>query len=160
MLLSTQACKDNSSNPSSQPQIKKVPIPNEKVSKQKLPISNSPLNQEFSDWSSYAELDTAIRNLKNGDPAFFKSPNEDLKQLFLDLKKSVPNTLKTNGILARIKVTETLSYKLNDLYNIENTDSKETDQTKIDLIESHDNLIFQINKTLEKEAQYIQKPIL
>ena len=61
--------------------------------------------------------------------------------------------------MARVKVTETLSRKLHELYNVENTDLNELDQTKIDLIESHNNLIFQINKTHEKEAQQILKPI-
>ena len=78
--------------------------------------------------------------------------------MFLDIKKSTPESLKINGILARVKVTETLTRKLNELYSVENTDLKELDQTKHDLIESHNNLIFQITKMNEKKAQLVIKP--
>ena len=61
--------------------------------------------------------------------------------------------------MVRVKVTETLTHKLNELYSVEVTDLKELNQTKADLIESHYNLIFQINKIREKEAQRIIKPI-
>ena len=60
--------------------------------------------------------------------------------------------------MARVKVTETLARKLNELYSVEETDFVETEQTISNLIESHKNLIFQINKTREKEAQRIAKP--
>ena len=78
--------------------------------------------------------------------------------MFLDIKKSTPESLKINGILARVKVTETLTRKLNELYSVENTDLKELDQTKHDIIESHNNLIFQITKMNEKKAQLVIKP--
>jgi hypothetical protein len=48
---------------------------------------------------------------------------------------------------------------LNELFSVEITDLKELNQTKADLIESHSNLIFQIIKIREKEAQRILKPI-
>ena len=87
--------------------------------------------KEFSDWPNYPLLDTAITNLENGDPIFFKQPIEDINQLFLDIKKSVPKSLKTNSILARVKVTETLARKLHELYSVEDTDLKEAEQTKV-----------------------------
>ena len=61
--------------------------------------------------------------------------------------------------MARVKVTETLARKLHELYSVVDTDLKEAEQTKSNLIKSHTNLIFQINKTREKEAQRITKPI-
>lgn len=159
LLLWVQSCKETPSNPPSQPQMNVAPIPSEEVQEQDPPISNNAVRKEFSEWNNYPTLDTAIKILENGDSTFFKTPIEDINQLFLDIKKSIPKSLKTNGILARVKVTETLSRKLHELYNVENTDLNELDQTKIDLIESHNNLIFQINKTREKEAQQILKPI-
>lgn len=159
ILLWYQSCKETPTETPSQPQVNKVPVPSEKVPEQESLIINSNVPQEFSEWPNYPILDSAIKNLENGDPSFFETPIEDLNQLFLDIKKSIPTSLKINGILARVKVTETLSRKLHELYSVENTDLKESDQTKIDLIESHNNLIFQINKTREKEAQHIIKPI-
>ena len=159
VLLWVQACKETTAKSSTIPQVNKVPISVEKAPEQKIPVSNSSIPKEFSDWPNYPLLDTAIKNLENGDSTFFKQPIEDLNQLFLDIKKSVPKPLNTNSILARVKVTETLVRKLHELYNVDDTDLKEADQTKTNLIESHTNLIFQINKTREKEAQRITKPI-
>ena len=158
-VLWVQSCKKKQSNPASQPQVNRILDSIEEVPKQEPPISTVTGPKEFLDWAHYPLLDNAIKNLKNGDPSFFKQPIEDLNQLFLDIKKSVPKSLKTNSILVRVKVTETLARKLHELYSVENTDVTETEQTKANLIESHANLIFQINKTREKEAQRIIKPI-
>ena len=158
-LLWIQSCKETPVKPLALPQVNRVPIPTEKIPEPEIPVSNSSVPKEFSNWPNYPLLDTAITNLENGDPIFFKQPIEDINQLFLDIKKSVPNSLKTNSILARVKVTETLARKLHELYSLEDTDLKEAEQTKSNLIKSHTNLIFQINKTREKEAQRITKPI-
>ena len=159
MLLWVQACKETPAKSPTIPQVNKLPVAIEKAPKPKIPIPNSSVPKEFSDWPNYPLLDTAIKNLENGDATFFKQPIEDVNQLFLDIKKSVPKPLNTNSILARVKVTETLARKLHELYSLEDTDLKEAEQTKSNLIESHTNLIFQINKTREKEAQRITKPI-
>ena len=158
-LFWLQGCKETPAKSPTLPQVNRVPAPTKEAPKQETSISNNPVRQEFSDWTNYPILDVAIKSLENGDPEFFKQPIEDLSQLFLDIKKSVPKSLKTNSILARVKVTETLARKLHELYSVEDTDLKEADQTKADLIKSHTNLIFQINKTREKEAQRITKPI-
>lgn len=158
MFFCTQACKENSSESPNQPQVNKAPITQKETPDQESTISNSSVRQEFSEWNNYPTLDAAIIKLENGDSTFFKTPIEDITQLFLDIKKSIPTPLKANSILARVKVTETLTLKLHELYSFENTDINELNQTKVDLIESHKNLIFQINKMREKEAQRIIKP--
>ena len=158
-LLWIQSCKEAPAKSPALPQVNRVLDTLEEAPEQDTPVSNSSVPEEFSDWPNYPLLDTAITNLENGDPTFFKQPIEDINQLFLDIKKSVPKSLKTNSILARVKVTETLARKLHELYNVEDTDLKEAEQTKSNLIKSHTNLIFQINKTREKEAQRITKPI-
>ena len=159
MFLWAQSCKEMPVKSPSQPQVNESPTPMDETTKQKPSILNTSTSQEFTEWNHYPILDTAIKNLETGDPSFFKQPIEDISQLFLDIKKSVPKSLKTNGILARVKVTETLARKLHELYSVEDTDLIESEQTKVDLIESHSNLKFQINKTREKEAQRIIKPI-
>jgi hypothetical protein len=158
-LLCIQACKENSSESLTQPQVNENPVAKDKTPEQVISILNSSVRQEFSEWNNYLTIDTAITNLENGDSTFFKMPMEDINQVFLDIKKSIPTPLNTNSILARVKVTETLTFKLHELYSVENTDLNELDQTKIGLIESHNNLIFQINKMREKDAQQIIKPI-
>lgn len=154
-----QSCKKTPAKPASQPQVNRVLDTQEVVKKQDPTTPNVSQQQEFSEWPNYPILDIAIKNLENGNPTFFKQPIEDINRLIIDIKKSVPNSLKINSILVRVKVTETLVHKLNELYSVEVTDLKDLNQTKADLIESHTNLIFQINKIREKEAQRIIKPI-
>ena len=159
LVLWIQGCKETPSKSTSQSRVIEAPIIEEETPEQESEISNRNVRQEFSEWRHYSTLDTAIKNLETGDYTFFKTPIEDVNQLFLDIKKNIPTPLKTNSILARVKVTETLARKLHELYSVENTDLKELNQTKTDLIESHNNLIFQINKMREKEAQRITKPL-
>lgn len=158
LVLWTHSCKETPSKSPSQPRGIEAPIIEEETPEQESEISNRTAREEFSEWRHYPTLDAAIKNLETGDSAFFETPIEDVNQLFLDIKKSIPTSLKINSILARVKVTETLVRKLHELYSVENTDLKELNQTKTDLIESHNNLIFQLNKMREKEAQRIIKP--
>jgi hypothetical protein len=159
LLVWNQSCKETPAKSPSHPQVNKSPLSIEESTKQEFLISNTSSRQEFLEWPKFSNLDAAIKNLENSNPTFFQQPIEDISQLFLDIKKSIPKSLKTNGILARVKVSETLARKLHEIYNVEDTDLIESEQTKIDLIESHANLLFQINKTREKEAQRIIKPI-
>ena len=158
LILWIQTCKENSSEFPTKRQVNEAQINEKETPEQESTMSNSSVRQEFSEWNNYSTLDTAIKNLENGNSSFFKTPIEDIYQLFLDIRKSIPSPLNTNSILARVKVTETLTLKLHELYSVENTDINELDQTKVDLIESHNNLIFQINKMREKQAQRIIKP--
>ena len=158
LILLTLGCKETLSKSDSPQQINNLPVYNDSTPDHNSQSLNNTLQNEFSEWPNYLTLNTAIKNLENGNHTFFESPIEDLNQLFLDIKKSTPESLKINGILARVKVTETLTRKLNELYSVENTDLKELDQTKHDLIESHNNLIFQITKMNEKKAQLVIKP--
>jgi hypothetical protein len=73
------------------------------------------------------------------------------------LKK--PRITKMIPILTRFSVIETLTHKLRESYMLDHLDSKEFTQTKTELIQAQTNLIFQINRTLEKKAQQITKPI-
>jgi hypothetical protein len=152
-ILWVQSCKKTLAKPPSQPQVNRLLDTQEVVKKQDPTTPNVSQQQEFSEWPNYPILDIAIKNLENGDPI------DGINRLFLDINKSVPNSLKTNSILVRVKVTETLTHKLNELFSVEITDLKELNQTKADLIESHSNLIFQIIKIREKEAHRILKPI-
>ena len=115
-ILWVQSCKKTLAKPPSQPQVNRVLDTQEVVKKQDPTTPNVSQQQEFSEWPNYPILDIAIKNLENGNPTFFKQPIEDINRLFIDIKKSVPNSLKINSILVRVKVTETLVHKLNELW--------------------------------------------
>jgi hypothetical protein len=130
----------------------------EEVLENNATFSNYSIPPEFSDWPKYHNLYIDIKNLENNAFNLLDKPIEDLDQLFLELKKTIPNLLNETSILSRLKVIETLTYKLRESYSFGLTDSKEFTLTKTELLQAQTNLIFQINKTFEKKKQQITKP--
>ena len=131
----------------------------EETIEKKAAISNYAIPPEISEWVTYHPLYIDIKNLETDALDLFNIPTEDLDPLFLDIKKSIPNVLNETSILTRLSVIETLTHKLRESYTLGLLDSKEFTQTKAELIQAQTNLIYQINKTLEKKAQQITKPI-
>ena len=67
----------------------------------------------------------------------------------------IPENINSSSIIARIRVLETLAYKLKSNFKNKST---EFEKTKNNLLNSYSNVIFQIKKTLEKESQKIINP--
>ena len=119
---------------------------------------SKPTLKEIENWAGFFEIDKNITNLKTGDQSIFDGSIEDLAAALKDLNSKLPEQINTNSIVARIAVLATSSYQLNELYqkNTENTEVIKHTQLKV--LEAFSNLKFQINKTLEKQAQLIEKP--
>lgn len=154
VLLCCQSCKDTPSKPFSPQPVTEPPISVQKIPEQQT----HSIPSELAKWTTYHSLYTNIKNLENNILDLLNLPTEDLNQLFIDLKKSIPNALNETSILTRLTVLETLTHKLRESYSLELLDTKEFNDTKAKLIQAQTNLIFQINKTLEKKAQQITKP--
>jgi len=110
-------------------------------------------------WLKFQNLRLHIDQLKKGDFYFFKEDKAILTGFITDLKKEIPSTLNTEDIAVRLRVIETMSFKLEEVSNI-NVISKETLLKSItDVLIAYNNLIFQINKKVEKDALNIEKPM-
>jgi len=153
-VLLYQSCKETPSKPFSSQTVTEPAISVQKTPEQQ----NHAIPSELAKWSTYHSLYKNIKNLETDILDLLNTPTEDLNQLFVDLKKSIPNALNETSILTRLTVLETLTHKLRESYSLELLDTKEFNETKIELIQAQTNLIFQINKTLEKKAQQITKP--
>ena len=109
-------------------------------------------------WLAFIELNKQIEILKQADLSFFKDDKAILKSTINDLKNEIPEKLNETSIEVRLISLETNLYKLEGSAILNNS-KKETLINDIkDVLLSHTNLIFQINRTLEKDAQKIQKP--
>tara|TARA_B110000967_G_scaffold166246_1_gene174221 strand:+ start:325 stop:885 length:561 start_codon:yes stop_codon:yes gene_type:complete len=157
-LLWFQSCNETPTK-SSTPQPTQTLISLEEAIEEKATITNYAIPPEFSKWDTYHPLYIDIKNLENDALDLFSISTENLDQLFLDIRKSIPNNLNETSILTRFSVIETLTHKLRESYMLDHLDSKKFTQTKTELIQAQTNLIFQINRTLEKKAQQITKPI-
>ena len=75
-----------------------------------------------------------------------------------ELRKDIPDTLKTQSVLSRITIVENMLYKLDEAYKLNTTTKTELAASVKALLISYSNLNFQLNKKLEKDNQNIVRP--
>jgi len=113
------------------------------------------LDESLSNWNGFNELKEFIVSISKSDYQTLDESDETTKDLFSLLVTKIPSTIDNPSIVARIKVTETLAYKLKSNFKNKST---EFEKTKNNLLNSYSNVLFQIKKTLEKESQKIVNP--
>lgn len=113
------------------------------------------LDESLSSWNGFNELKEFIASISKGNYQTLDESEETSKDLFSLLVTKIPNTIDNPSIIARIKVTETLAYKLKSNFKNKST---EFEKTKNNLLNSYSNILIQIKKTLEKESQKIINP--
>ena len=157
LLVGTQSCNEA---------IKKTPISANKqtasitntvTAELPIPIVVKDIDSSLSDWIEFKELNVLITNITNGKNEVLIDSKETLRDLFSALVVKIPESINSSSIIARIRVLETLAYKLNVEYGSKQNNSIEFELTKKSLEKAYSNLIFQINKTLEKKSQFISK---
>jgi hypothetical protein len=109
-------------------------------------------------WQKFIELSIEIERLKTADLSFFRDDKAILVGFITDLKNEVPESLNTTSILVRLTVIETVFLKLEGLASLSTAKKEDLLAAIKDVLISHTNLIFQINKKFEKESQKIEKP--
>jgi hypothetical protein len=109
-------------------------------------------------WQKFHELSIEIERLKTGDLSFFRDDKAILVGFINDLKNEVPESLNSTAILVRLTVIETVFLKLEGLASLSTAKKEDLLAAIKDVLISHTNLIFQINKKFEKESQKIEKP--
>ena len=113
------------------------------------------LDESLSNWNGFNELKEFIVSISKGDYQTLNESDETTKDLFSLLITKIPSTIDNPSITARIKVIETLAYKLKSNFKNKST---EFEKTKNNLLNSYSNVLFQIKKTLEKESQKVINP--
>jgi len=121
------------------------------------PIVIKDIDYSLAEWIEFKELNVLITNISNGKNEVLIDSKETLRDLFSALVVKIPETINSSSIIARIRVLETLAYKLNVEYGNNQNNSIEFELTKKSFEKAYSNLIFQITKTLEKKSQFISK---
>jgi hypothetical protein len=111
------------------------------------------------DWLKFQELQTQIDILKKGDLSFFKDDKAILVSLLTDLKNEMPEAVNDPAVIVRLSVLETVMYKLEGLSTLDRAENDALLLAINGVITAHSNLIFQMNKKFEKEAQNVNKPL-
>ena len=106
-------------------------------------------------WSSLPELQSIINALKSKNYSAFMETDNYLKEFITELKKTLPKKLDLPSITSRIVVLETNILELESVLSKTQLETKKKVIVTNKSIESYYNLIYQINKTIEKELQKI-----
>ncbi len=111
-------------------------------------------------WTKFFELEKEIEKLKKADLSTFTQNDSHtvLSSFFADFKNEIPRQLFANQIKSRMLVLETFFFELQDLMNYSYTKTEVLKCIK-KILEAHANLIYHINKKVEKDAQDIIKPL-
>ena len=110
------------------------------------------------DWQKFIELSNQIEILKTGDLSFFRDDKAILEGFLSDLFNEAPESLKAPAVLVRLTVIKTVFFKLEGLASLSSAKKEDLLLAITDVLISHSNLVFQINKKFEKESQNIEKP--
>ena len=123
-----------------------------KINPQSLSFEAQNITQK---WSSLAELQGIINGLKSENYSAFSETDNYLKEFITELKKTLPKKLDLPSITSRIVVLETNILELETVLSKTQLETKTKVIVTNKSIESYYNLIYQINKTIEKELQKI-----
>jgi hypothetical protein len=158
-FILTQSCKEKIKNISNSTSELKLQPSIENSEPKKVFNLNISTKPSLSGWTALSDLKTIMAEISDGNYTILEGPEKNLISLFSSLEKEIPETLNINDILVRFKVLETLARKLRFDFNTDQKIKYEFERTKLELFRAYSNLFFQINKTLEKNAQQIFKPI-
>ena len=123
-----------------------------KINPQSLSFEAQNITQK---WSSLPELQSIINGLKSENYTAFMETDNYLKEFITELKKTLPKKLNIPSITSRIVVLETNILELESVLSKTQLETKRKVIVTDKSIESYYNLIYQINKTIEKELQKI-----
>ena len=123
-----------------------------KINPQSLSFEAQNITQK---WSSLPELQSIINGLKSENYTAFMETDNYLKEFITELKKTLPKKLDLPSIRSRIVVLETNLLELKTVLPEIQLETKKKGIITNKCIESYYNLIYQINKTIEKEIQKI-----
>jgi len=123
-----------------------------KINPQSLSLEAKKITQK---WSSLPELKSIINALKSKNYSAFVETDNYLKEFIIELKKTLPKKLILPPITSRIVVLETNFLELESILSKNQLETKKRDIITEKSIESYYNLVYQINKTIEKELQKI-----
>jgi hypothetical protein len=114
--------------------------------------------ETIKDWAEYWQLDQLVADIKKGDLNFFKDNQKAIMLLLKELKETIPATLNSPSINARLLVLETKILKLESLANLTTTTKTELLESIKEFFVAYYTLTFQMNKKIEFDSRSVDRP--
>jgi len=108
--------------------------------------------------NEYTQLLELKNDIKKGNLSFFETYKDSPKDLFKNLRKTLPSELNSESILARILVLETKFLQLESLFNLSTTNKDQLLVASKEFLVAFSNFNLQMNKKIELESRIIEKP--
>ncbi|WP_044401630.1 hypothetical protein [Lacinutrix sp. Hel_I_90] len=109
-------------------------------------------------WQAYATVSAAIGKLKTANFEFFKTDDEEFNTILKDLEGTMPLTINSEPVQARVLVLRTKLLKLREAIYLETIEKEDRLKAIKELFQAFSYVTLQVNKKFEKEAQNIIKP--
>ncbi|WAC01186.1 hypothetical protein N7U66_13725 [Lacinutrix neustonica] len=109
-------------------------------------------------WQAYATVSSAMGKLRTANFDFFKTDDEEFNTLLKDLKLTIPVSIDSDPVQARVLVLRTKLLKLREAIDLKTIEKKDRLIAVKELFQAFSYVTLQINKKFEKEAQNIIKP--
>ncbi|WP_452225620.1 hypothetical protein [Lacinutrix chionoecetis] len=119
---------------------------------------DSKAKKTLDSWEAYNTVFRAIEAVKEGDFNYFKADDEVFNTTLKDLETTIPFTINSEPIKARLLILKTKLLKFREAVSLNTISKRERLIAIKELLQSFSYVTLQINKKFEKEAQNIIKP--
>lgn len=120
-----------------------------------LDVKSNPI---VSNWQAYLDVSNGIQALTLPDFTFFNADVDLFNSTLTDLEETIPESINTQAIKARVLVLKTMMLKFQEIESLETSTKKELLLAIKQVFLAKSNLNLQINKKVEKDSQVIVKP--
>lgn len=154
VIISLFACDEKENN------LQKAPIQNKTSFSDQLEVnSNRTVNllpqarQLAGEWIAYATAQNEIQNLERSTGQEIMGSSNNLVQIMETLQSSIPDTLRSNAVEARVNVLYTKARVLQQLSNKKQKNPDEIFEVAEDLVVEFDNFKLQLNELFLKTPE-------
>ncbi|WP_339832304.1 hypothetical protein [uncultured Altibacter sp.] len=122
-----------------------------------FPVLTDKARSITTQWPAFEDFEYDIKAINGANLEKLRGASEQLVIFSDSLPKTIPDTLHTNGILARLTVVRTRAKMLDQLVHRTIVDSAQTALAIREMNASVRNLILQINEKFQKDAIDLQR---
>lgn len=154
LLISLISCEENQQAPEAIPSESSTSFSDElEVSTNRTVTLLPEARAVVSDWLAYATAHDEIRNLRSRTGSEIVESSNNLTQIMESLRTTLPDTLKSNAVVARTNVLQTKAQVLHQLSNKKQKNPDEIFAVANDLILEFDNFKLQLNELFLKSPE-------
>lgn len=154
LMLSLLSCQDEAKKPQVAPVQSNTTFADSlKISKTRSVALSPEARTVAADWLAYITAQNEIGNLENKTGTEIIESSNNLMQIMESLKETLPDTLKTNAVVARTNVLLTKAHVLHQYATKKQKNPDEIFEVAENLVVEFDNFKLQLNELFLKTPE-------